>query len=154
MVPPGAWLLYLVLAAGLVGRNPLVTAAAAVLIAIATLRAQGLLPLLERYSISVGLTLLIIGLLVPIAAGRMAMGDLLVAVRDPAGLLSVAGGALSAYMCGLGLRLLEARPEVMIGLILGTIVGVVLLGGIPVGPLAAAGFTAVLLELWRQVAGG
>jgi uncharacterized membrane protein (DUF441 family) len=56
-------------------------------------------------------------------------------------------------MCSLGLALLEARPEVMVGLVLGTIVGVAVLGGIPVGPLAAAGLAAVLLDLWQRVRG-
>lgn len=153
-MPAGIWMLYLVLVAGVVGRNPLVTAAAAALIALVTLRGQALLPLLEKYSVNVGLTLLIVGLLVPFAGDRVSLGDVLASLRDPAGLLAVAGGALSAYMCGLGLRLLEARPEVIVGLVVGTILGVALLGGIPVGPLAAAGLTAVMLELWRQAAGG
>lgn len=153
-MPAGTWMLLLVLMAGVVGRNPLVTAAAAGLLALVTLRAQALLPFLEKYSITAGLTLLIVGLLVPFAGNRVSTEQVLAALRDPAGLLAVAGGALSAYMCGLGLRLLEARPEVMVGLIFGTIVGVALLGGIPVGPLAAAGLTAVMLELWRQALGG
>lgn len=151
---PGIWLLYLVLAAGVVGRNPLVTTAAAILIAIATLRLHALLPFLERYSITVGLTFLIVGLLVPFAGGRVGLADVAAGLRSPAGLMAVVGGALSAYMCSLGLGLLEVRPEIMIGLVFGTIIGVAVFGGIPVGPLAAAGLTAVLLRLWGRAAGG
>ncbi|MEX2356025.1 MAG: DUF441 family protein [Thermaerobacterales bacterium] len=145
----GTWVLYLVLLAGLVGRNPLVTAAAAVLIAIITLRLALLLPVLERYSVNIGLTFMIIGLLAPFAGGRLALQHVIEGLQGIHGLMAVLGGALSAYMCSKGLKLLELEPEVIIGLVAGTIIGVAFLQGIPVGPLAAAGLTAIFLQIFR-----
>ncbi|HEY8449883.1 MAG TPA: DUF441 domain-containing protein [Bacillota bacterium] len=148
-MPSGAWVLLLVLAAGIVGRNPLVIAAAAGLLFTTFVPIPGLLPLMERYSINVGLTLLIVGLLVPFATGRLGLADMITGLRGPLGMISLLGGALAAYMCGKGLELLEVEPEIIVGLVAGTIIGVGLLRGIPVGPLAAAGLTAVMYEMWR-----
>lgn len=148
-MPNGSWVLLLVLLAGVVGRNQLVISAAGVLLLLVFLPVDGLLPLLERYSINLGLTLLIVGLLIPFANGQLGLADMLSGLRGPLGVAALLGGALSAYMCGKGLLLLELEPEIIVGLVAGTIIGVALLRGIPVGPLAAAGFAAVIYEMWR-----
>jgi len=148
-VQSGFLVLVLVLAAGIVGRNPLVTAAAGILLLIGSLPWRAPVGLLERYSVQLGLTLLIIGLLAPFAAGRLGLQDMLQGLRGPLGIMALLGGALSAWMCARGLLLLETEPEVIVGLVAGTILGVGLMRGIPVGPLAAAGLTAVIYEVWR-----
>lgn len=142
-------MLLIVLGAGVIGRNPLVISAAAILLLAVVLPVKGLLPLMDKYSLSFGLTLLIIGLLLPFATGQLGLGDMITGLRGPLGVTALLGGALSAYMCGKGLLLLELEPEIIIGLVAGTIIGVALLRGIPVGPLAAAGLAAVLYEMWR-----
>lgn len=148
----GGWVLLLVLLAGFAGRNPLVTAAAGLLLLLASFPSRAPIMVLERYSIQLGLTLLIIGLLAPFAAGRLGLQDMLQGMRGPLGITALLGGALSAWMCARGLVLLETEPEVIIGLVAGTILGVGLMRGIPVGPLAAAGLTAVIYEMWRWLA--
>jgi uncharacterized membrane protein (DUF441 family) len=42
---------------------------------------------------------------------------------------------------------MKSNPEVMIGLLLGTIIGTAFFGGIPVGPLVAAGLAAFVIKL-------
>ncbi|HEX6989916.1 MAG TPA: DUF441 domain-containing protein [Bacillota bacterium] len=145
----GVWVLVLVMLAGITGRNPLVTAAAGFLLLVASLPSRLPVALLERYSVQLGLTMLIVGLLAPFAAGRLGMQDMLQGLRGPLGITALLGGALSAWMCARGLALLETDPEVIIGLVAGTILGVGLMRGIPVGPLAAAGLTAIMYEMWR-----
>ncbi|HBR23969.1 MAG TPA: DUF441 domain-containing protein, partial [Firmicutes bacterium] len=52
-----------------------------------------------------------------------------------------------------GVNLLETNPQIAGGLVIGSILGVLLLKGIPIGPLAAAGMAAMLLKLislWRK----
>jgi uncharacterized membrane protein (DUF441 family) len=61
--------------------------------------------------------------------------------------VAIIGGIVAAYLCGQGLVLLQLNPEVVVGLVIGTVVKVSLLKGIPVGPLAAAGVTAILFNL-------
>ena len=58
---------------------------------------------------------------------------------------------LATYMNGKGLDLLKMDPQLIIGLVIGSIVGIVMLRGIPVGPLMAAGITAFLLKLFTWI---
>jgi uncharacterized membrane protein (DUF441 family) len=51
-----------------------------------------------------------------------------------------------------GVELMKKSPEVMIGLLLGTIVGTAFFDGIPVGPLVAAGFAAFIINLFARIA--
>ncbi|MEW6229340.1 MAG: DUF441 family protein, partial [Bacillota bacterium] len=55
----------------------------------------------------------------------------------------------ATYVNGKGVELLRARPDIIAGILIGTIIGVCLLRGIPVGPLAAAGITALLIRLFK-----
>lgn len=87
-------------------------------------------------------------MLAPFSLGRVGLSDILGAFRGMPGLAAIAGGAIAAFVCGQGVTLLAARPEVTVGLLLGTLVGVALLRGVPVGPLAAAGVTALILNLF------
>jgi uncharacterized membrane protein (DUF441 family) len=51
-------------------------------------------------------------------------------------------------MNGKGLDLLKVDPELIVALVIGSIFGIVFLRGIPVGPLMAAGITAMLLKMF------
>ena len=52
---------------------------------------------------------------------------------------------LVAWLAGKGVPLMGEQPILVTGLLIGTIIGVAFLGGIPVGPLIAAGILALLL---------
>ena len=75
------------------------------------------------------------------------MEDIWKTFQSVPGIVAIIGGVVAAYLCGQGLVLLQIRPEVVVGLVIGTVIGVSLLKGIPVGPLAAAGVTAVILNV-------
>lgn len=142
-------LLFLVIL-GVVARNGLIVVSAAVLIVLQHLRLDALYPHLEERGVELGLVLLLIAVLVPFASGRIGVGDIRGAVLSADGLAAIAGGMLAAALSGRGIALLQGRPEVIVGLVIGSVLGVILLRGIPVGPLAAAGFTAVLLRLFGR----
>jgi uncharacterized membrane protein (DUF441 family) len=57
------------------------------------------------------------------------------------------GGALATYLNGGGLKLLQIDPEIIFGVVIGSIIGITFFGGIPVGPLMAAGLTALFLNI-------
>ena len=61
--------------------------------------------------------------------------------------MALAGGALATYMNGQGLDLLRLEPQMIVGLVIGSIFGIIFLKGIPVGPLMAAGITAIFVKL-------
>ena len=59
--------------------------------------------------------------------------------------ISILVGALVAWLAGKGVPLMSEQPVLVTGLLIGTIIGVSFLGGIPVGPLIAAGILAILV---------
>lgn len=140
-------LLLVILALGLAFNNNLVAAGAGSLLVIKLVKLHSVLILLERRALEIGLLFLLIGVLVPFSLDKVGVKEIWQTFRSVRGLLAIAGGVAAAYLCGQGLILMRVQPEVTVGLVTGTIIGVSLLKGIPVGPLAAAGVTALLFNL-------
>lgn len=143
--------LLVLLTLGVVGQNALVSVSAATLLLIRLLGCDYLLPYLEGPGLRIGLTLLILSILTPLAAGRITLNDIGGIITRPQGAAAILGGMLGAYLGARGLTLLKTHPESITGLVVGTIIGATFFKGIPVGPLVAAGMAALLAEIfvWR-----
>ena len=139
--------LLLLLFLGIVGDNYLVSVSSAGLLLIRLLGIDGILPYLEGPGLRAGLTLLILSILTPIAAGELTSKDFIGAFITPQGTAAILGGIVGAYLGAKGLSLLETHPESITGLVIGTIIGATVFKGITVGPLVAAGMAALLVEL-------
>lgn len=134
---------------GLIFNNSLIAAGSGTLLVLRFLRLHAVVAMLDKRSLDAGLLLLLISVLAPFAMERVSLADVGRAFRQWDGLIAVAGGLIAAYLCGKGVVLLQEDPQVIVGLVAGTIIGVFLLRGVPIGPLAAAGFAAVLMQLAR-----
>lgn len=143
----GSIILLFIIALGIISNNRLITAGACTLLVLRVLKFQYLLGVLERRSLELGLILLVIAVLHPFNSGQITFKDIFTSLLTVPGLIAVCGGILASYMNQKGVVLLQTSPEVIVGLLTGTILGVALFHGIPVGPLAAAGITAMLLML-------
>ena len=108
---------------------------------------QFLYPFLEKRGLEIGLLFLIISILVPLASGKIGYKDITYTLTSLPGLMAILGGALATHLNGEGLKLLQVDPAVIFGLVFGSIMGIVLFNGQPVGPLMAAGITALFLEV-------
>lgn len=137
---------------GLAARSNLVAAAAAILLMLRLTRLTFVLPVLEKRGVEIGLLFLTIAMLVPFALGKVNLKEVGKSFLTVPGILAVVGGAVATHLNGRGLSMLNERSHLMISLIVGSIIGIVVWGGIPVGPLMAAGITYVLLELVTFVA--
>lgn len=142
-------ILLVLMALGVAARNSLIVASAGVVLILQVLRLHHFFPMLERRGLEAGLIFLLMSVLVPFATGEVGWPEIRQSFTSFSGLAAVAGGLFAAVLSGYGVTLLQVRPEVIVGMVVGTIIGVILFKGIPVGPLAAAGFTAVLLALLR-----
>ncbi|NUA46865.1 hypothetical protein HAT94_00064 [Dickeya solani] len=60
-------------------------------------------------------------------------------------LLAVAIGVAVSWLGGRGVTLMSNQPSVVAGLLVGTVMGVALFRGVPVGPLIAAGLLSLLI---------
>jgi len=136
---------------GMLAGNSLLAASAGSLLVIKLLKTPFLLEVAERHALEWGLLFLLIAVMVPLARDKIGGKEIIQSFVTPVGLLSLLGGTIATYLCGQGVGLLQERPEVMAGLVVGTVIGVTFLKGIPVGPLAAAGLTAILLRLFELV---
>lgn len=139
--------LLIVLVIGLISGNSLVAGASAALLFMKSAGFTGAVILLEEKALQLGLLFLTIAVLSPLALGRITTEQIIDTFFTWPGIVAIIGGAAAAYVSGQGISLLIEHPHVIAGIILGTIVGVVVLRGIPVGPLAAAGITALLLRI-------
>jgi uncharacterized membrane protein (DUF441 family) len=148
----GNVLLVILILIGLLGRSHIITTAACVLLIVKLISLDRYLPAIERRGLELGLLFLTMGVLVPFASERISAKDVLSVFTSWPGIIALIGGAVATYMNGKGLELLKIDPQLIIGLVIGSIFGIVFLRGIPVGPLMAAGITAFLLKVFTLVA--
>jgi len=137
---------------GLVGRSPIISTAACFLLIVKLVHLERFLPAIERRGLELGLLFLTFSVLVPFASERIQSKDVFNALTSWPGLLALTGGALATYVNGKGLEMLKFDPQLIVGLVVGSIIGIVFFRGIPVGPLMAAGLTALLFKLFSFIA--
>ncbi|MFH5184867.1 DUF441 domain-containing protein [Paenibacillus sp. TAB 01] len=147
----GDILLVLLIIVGLLGRSHIITTAACVLLIVKLISLDRYLPTIERRGLELGLLFLTMGVLVPFASERITYKDITSMVTTWPGILALIGGAIATYMNGKGLDLLKIDPQLIVGLVIGSIFGIIFLKGIPVGPLMAAGITAFLLKVFTFI---
>ncbi|MFM1650969.1 DUF441 domain-containing protein [Brevibacillus sp. B_LB10_24] len=143
-------ILLLLLAIGIIGNNSSISISIAVLLLIRLLQFDRAFPLLEQYGLQVGIIILTIGVLSPIASGKISPDQLWRTFTNWHSLVAVAVGILVAYLGGRGADYMTQSPLAVTGLLVGTIIGVAVFRGVPVGPLIAAGITAFLLQFFPK----
>jgi len=142
-IDPAALILLVFTTLGVISHNAPVTIAAAVLLLMQQTFLARYLPWVEKNGLTVGIILLTIGVLAPLASGKISLGagDF----ADWKNLIAIAVGIFVAWLAGRGVPLMVNQPAVVPGLIIGTVIGVAFLKGIPVGPLIAAGILSLFI---------
>ncbi|AUC07560.1 MULTISPECIES: DUF441 domain-containing protein [Acinetobacter] len=138
--------LLVLLACGIFSHNSAVTIAAAVLIVLKITPLSSLLPYVQAHGLNIGIIILTIGVLTPIASGKISGESILKSFLSWKSLLAIAIGIFVAWLGGRGVKLMSNQPDVVAGLLLGTVAGVAVLRGVPVGPLIAAGILSLLIS--------
>ncbi len=147
----GEALLVSLILIGIVGRSNIIATAACILLVLKLFNLNQFFPLLERRGLEMGLLFLTISVLVPFATGQVSAKDISNSFITLSGILAILGGAIATYMNGQGLLLLKFDPELMVGLVVGSIIGIVFFKGVPVGPLMAAGITALFVKILQTI---
>ncbi|MGG3279604.1 DUF441 domain-containing protein [Paenibacillus solani] len=130
---------------GIISSNTAVTVAMLVLLFIRVTGFQQAFPWLEKYGLTVGIIILTIGVMSPLASGKMSLQSIGESFLNWKSLLAIAVGMLVAYLGGRGATLMGSNPTVVAGLLVGTVLGVALFRGVPVGPLIAAGLLSLII---------
>lgn len=146
----GTVILLLILAAGALGGNELVSVSAAVMLILQLAGTTGVFHFLGEHGVQIGVIFLMLGLLLPFATDKMGLTQTARSLFSPAGLISVPFGVAAAYFAAEGVSMLQGHPEMLIGLLVGSVLGVHYFGGIPAGPLVAAGMVALVYKLFQR----
>ncbi|MDJ8809516.1 DUF441 domain-containing protein [Salmonella enterica] len=132
-------------ALGLFSNNTPVSIAMIVLLLLRVMNLHQTFPWIEKYGLSVGIVILTIGVMSPMASGKLSLQTILQSFLHWKSLLAIGIGMLVAFLGGRGAALMSNQPTVVAGLLIGTVLGVALFGGVPVGPLIAAGLLSLLI---------
>ncbi|GGF64277.1 UPF0756 membrane protein YeaL [Paenibacillus albidus] len=139
-------LLLLGLAAlGIISSNSPVTIAMVVLLLLRVLGLHQAFPWLEKNGLTLGIIILTIGVMTPLASGKITLQVVGQSFLHWKSLAAIGIGILVAYLGGRGATLMGSQPTVVAGLLIGTVLGVALFKGVPVGPLIAAGILSLLI---------
>ncbi|OEG00101.1 hypothetical protein BHF71_06440 [Vulcanibacillus modesticaldus] len=145
------FLLFLLLL-GVFGKNDSIVISVIILLVI---RFSGLgnniFPVLDKQGIKVGIIIITVAVLTPIATGQISLLDMYHSLMSSYGLIALFAGILVAIFGAYGVQLLDQSPQVTISLVVGTILGVVFLKGVPVGPLIGAGIAMSIIRILELV---
>ncbi|MNE87666.1 hypothetical protein D3C80_1848930 [compost metagenome] len=106
---------------------------------------QQAFPWLEKHGLTVGIIILTIGVMTPLASGKISLNTVWQSFFHWKSLTAIGIGMLVAYLGGRGAVLMGSQPTVVAGLLIGTVLGVALFKGVPVGPLIAAGLLSLII---------
>ncbi|MCF6094165.1 DUF441 domain-containing protein [Microaerobacter geothermalis] len=145
----GEIMLIILIIIGLLGRSHIIATAASILLILKLTSLERFFPAVERRGLELGLLFLTMAVLVPFANGKITWKEVSPLFTTFMGLAAFFGGAVATYMNGKGLDLLKMDPQLIVGLVIGSIFGIIFLRGIPVGPLMAAGITALIIKVYQ-----
>lgn len=133
---------------GFLARSRVIVLTALILILLKELKINPLLLFLSKKGIEIGLVFLLLAILAPLLVKPVRWQELKDLITDYRGVIAIIAGILATQANGMGLELLNELPLLIIGIIIGSLLGIVIFGGIPVGPLMAAGIAALLLKFF------
>ena len=139
-----ALLLIVLLILGVISHNNAITISAAVLLIMQQTLLSNYIPWIDQYGLKIGIIILTLGVLSPLVSGKIQLPELSYFVHWKM-FASIAVGVLVAWIAGKGVDLMTTQPVLVTGLMIGTVIGVSFFGGIPVGPLIAAGILALVI---------
>ena len=141
--------LLVLLACGVFSHNTAITIAAGVLIVFRITPLSEFFPFLQQHGLNIGIIILTIGVLTPNASGKIPGDAILKSFLSWKSLLAIIIGLAVAWLGGRGVKLMSNQPDVVAGLLIGTVAGVAVLRGVSVGPLIAAGMLSLLIGIDR-----
>lgn len=143
------FMLLVIVGLGVISKNATVWVAGLGLLLLRLWPGNQPLDWMNQYGLKVGVIILTMGVLSPIALGKLPWTNLVETMKSMSGLVAIAVGIFVAYLGGRGTGLLTDQPQIVTGLLIGTIVGVAFFRGVPVGPLIAAGILSLFIGWFK-----
>ena len=147
----GYLFLIIVFSIGLLGRSFVLVLASLILFILRLASLEAAIEFVELRGIKIGLLFLLMAVLTPLAQGEINLLKALDSYRSLPGVLALISGLLATKVNGMGLNILDQNPELIIGIVFGSIFGIIFLNGIPVGPLTAGGIIALFYRFYQII---
>lgn len=126
-------------ALGIISHNNTVTVAILVLLIIRLTPMEQYFPWVEKQGLTIGIIILTIGVLAPVASGTLSASTVLHSFLHWKSLLAIVIGVVVSWLGGRGVSLMSSQPSVVTGLLVGTVLGVALFRGVPGGAADSRG---------------
>ncbi|MFB7139849.1 MULTISPECIES: DUF441 domain-containing protein [unclassified Bacillus (in: firmicutes)] len=108
-------------------------------------------PYMQSKGINLGVTIITIAVLVPIATGEIGFKQLIEALKTPVAWIALLSGIAVALLAKGGVHLLATSPQITAALVLGTVLSVAVFKGVAVGPLIGAGIAYLFIWIVELV---
>ncbi len=140
---PVSILLIVFIALGYFSKNGAIWISSSILLVVQQTVLTRYLPQADRPLISLGILILTIGILAPLVSGKVQLPPISQLLNIKL-FTAVLTGIFVAWLAGRGIGVMQSQPNLIIGLLVGTVIGVTFFNGIPVGPLIAGGLLSLL----------
>lgn len=108
---------------------------------------QSLLLFLDKHGLQAGLILLVMGILAPFARGGIDMALMMNTLKTYKGIIGIIAGMVVAIFASKGGYLLTIEPTIVTAVVMGTILGIIIFKGYPVGPLIGSGLAYLMIYI-------
>lgn len=146
----GVLAILIILILGILSRNNSLALSATVVLGLKLLNLKEILILLDKNAIKWGIIILTVGILTPFVTGKITLKDIENILTTPVAIIALLAGAITVILSGRGLGLISSSPSIVVGIVLGSVIGVAFFKGVPIGPMTAAGIVAVILSLIKR----
>lgn len=140
-------ILLVLIGISIISKNRNLAAASLIVLALSILQIDRLNAFAGKEFLNIGMVFLMVWMMIPILEEKDIQRNFMT-IR---GLISFGAGILVAFLASKGTLYLKGNVDVMAGVILGSIVGVSFLGGVPVGPLIASGIAYEIISLFGML---
>ncbi|KEI06151.1 DUF441 domain-containing protein [Clostridium botulinum] len=132
------------------GKNKSLGIASIVMLIISFFSNEKCINFMEDYFMNLGMTFLMIWMLIPIIKNPMFTENIKNALTLK-GLVCFFVGVIVAILASKGIGFLKGSTDTITGIVLGSIIGVSFLGGVPVGPLIASGIAYEIVKFLNLI---
>ena len=102
---------------------------------------------MENYFLDIGMIFLMMWMLVPLIKPGNSIATDIKGLLNFNGIVAFLSGIFVAVLAAKGVTFLKGSVDVLTGVIVGSIIGIAVLGGVPVGPLIASGIAYEIVRL-------
>lgn len=148
-VTEGFMVLFAVLLLSYFAQNKTVVYAVLIVLALKILRLDKPLHLLETHGLRWSIIFLTAAILAPFGFDKIPIRDIFQQVREPLGIVAIIIGAVATYLARQGVVMMDETPNIVPALVGGTIIGISLFRGVPVGPLVSSGIVAMIYAIYN-----